>query len=76
LVEEQSLKFLIEKQILCVQLGAVHKGRHRQGEEVVQCGHFVDKGEGFFRCGRPHFLAQKTSDFSKCVVCPHGQGEG
>jgi len=30
---------------------------------------------GFFRCGRPHFLAQKTSDFSKFMVCSHEQGE-
>jgi len=29
---------------------------------------------GFFRCGRPHILMQKTSDFSKFMVCPHGQG--
>jgi len=35
---------------------------------VVQCG----QGE-FFRCGRPRFLEQKTSLFSKYVVCPHGQ---
>jgi len=31
------------------------------GEGVVQCGNFLDKG-------RPHFLAQKTSDFSKFMV--------
>jgi len=30
---------------------------------------------GFFKCGRPHFLMQKTSDFSKFMVCPHGQGQ-
>jgi len=24
--------------------------------------------------GRPHFLVQKTSDFSKFMVCLHGQG--
>jgi len=30
-------------------------------------------GGGFFRCGRPHFLVQKGSDFSKFMVCPHGQ---
>jgi len=28
----------------------------------------------FFRCGRPHFLVQITSDFSKYMVCLHGQG--
>jgi len=56
-------------------LGAVHK-RPPQSEGFVQCGHFADKEEGgFFRCGRPHFLAQKASDFYKFIVCPHGQGE-
>jgi len=35
----------------------------------------ADKGRGvFFRCGRPHFLVQITSDFLKFMVCPHGQG--
>jgi len=43
---------------------------------VVQCGHFSDKGEGrFFRCGLKHFLVKKNSDFSKFMVCSHGQGE-
>jgi len=28
---------------------------------------------GIFRCGRPHFLVQKTSDFSKFMVCLHRQ---
>jgi len=28
----------------------------------------------FFGCGRPNFLAQKTSEFSKFMVCQHGQG--
>jgi len=37
----------------------------------IQCG---QGGEGFFRCGRPYFLLQKTSDFSKFMVCPHRQG--
>jgi len=33
------------------------------------------RGEwGFFRRGRLHFLEQKTLDFSKFLVCPHGQG--
>jgi len=34
---------------------------------VVQCGHFADNG-----C--PHLLVQKTPDFSKFMVCPHGEG--
>jgi len=39
-------------------------------EEFVQCEHFSDKGEGVFRrYGRPPF-----KDFSKFMVCPHGQG--
>jgi len=29
--------------------------------------------ERLFRCGRPHILVQNTSDFSKFMVCPHGQ---
>jgi len=54
---------------------AVHSGRpHSRGRRFVQCGHFMKKGEGIFRCGRPHLLMQKTSDFSKFMVCPHGQG--
>jgi len=28
----------------------------------------------FLGCGRPPFLVQKTSDFSKFMVCPHGPG--
>jgi len=66
------------KSIYKLKLGAVHKERPQlEAEEVVQCGHFADKGKGFFRCLRPHFLAQKTWDFSKFMVCPqtpHWQG--
>jgi len=29
---------------------------------------------GFFRYRRPHFFVQKTREFSKFMVCPHGQG--
>jgi len=36
---------------------------------VVLCGHFSDKGGG-----SPHFLVQKTPDFSKFMMCLHGQG--
>jgi len=28
----------------------------------------------FISCGRPHLLVKKTSDVSKFMVCPHGQG--
>jgi len=31
------------------------------------------KGGWFFICGRPNFLVQKTSEFSKFLVCPHRQ---
>jgi len=44
-------------------MGTVHKIRAVEGEGSVQYGHFSDKEEGFFKCGRPHFLVQKTSDF-------------
>jgi len=41
----------------------------------VHFGNFAYKGRGdFFRCGRPHFLEQKTLDVLKFMVCPHGQG--
>jgi len=46
----------------------------RSQGEFVQCGHFSDKGS-FFKCERPHFLVQKSSNFSKFMVCPHGQRE-
>jgi len=36
-------------------------------------GLYNKKGE-FFRCECPHLLVQKTLDFSKFMVCPHGQG--
>jgi len=41
------------------------------------CLVFFEQGieEKFFRCGRPHFLVQKTSDLLKFMVCPHGQVE-
>jgi len=29
---------------------------------------------GFFRCGCPYLLVQKTLDFSKSMVCSHVQG--
>jgi len=32
------------------------------------------QGQGVFWCGGLHFLKQKTSDFSKFMVCPHRQG--
>jgi len=56
-----------------VKLGAVHKGRPQSGRFVL-CGYFSDKWGGCFRCGRPHYFSHITSDFSKFIVCPHGQG--
>jgi len=55
-------------------LGTVNKRRLQLGgKEFVQ---FCGQGERrFFRCGRPHFFAQKTLDFSKFMVRPHGRGE-
>jgi len=31
-------------------------------------------GEGVSDADRPHFLMQKTANFLKFMVCPHGQG--
>jgi len=48
-----------------------------RGEGVCPVRTFFGQGgKGLFRCGRPHFLVQKpkTSDFSKFIVFPHGQG--
>jgi len=52
-------------------LGAVRNRRSQSGEGGLSS---ADKG-GFFRCGRPHVLVQKTSDFLKFMVCPHRQGK-
>jgi len=46
---------------------------HREGPSIKDvCSQGMEGG--LFRCGRPHFLMQKTADFSKFYVCPHGQG--
>jgi len=50
---------------------AVHKRRPQS--EGGSLSSADKKGGGFFWCGRPHFLVQKNSDFSKFMVCPHGQ---
>jgi len=53
--------------------GSSIKDVRTQGKErFVQCGNFADK-EGFLQMRMSHFLAKKTSDFSKFMVCPHGQ---
>jgi len=33
-----------------------------------------EQGEEVIQMWTPHFLAQKNSNFSKFMVCPHGQG--
>jgi len=59
---------------LAPKLGAVHKDVRSQKEGRLSS---ADKGwRVFFRCERPRFLAQKTPDFSKFMVCPHRQGGG
>jgi len=45
---------------------SVHKRRPQSGEKVCSVRTFCGQG-GFFRCRRPHFFVQKTSDFSKFV---------
>jgi len=57
-----------------------HKGvsieddRNQGRGKLVKCGHFACKGEReLFRCGRPHFLVQKTWIF-EILMCPHGLG--
>jgi len=36
----------------------------------------ANKGEGFFRCGRPHFFGAKTSDFSKFMMSARTRRKG
>jgi len=35
---------------------------------------FGQGGSGILQMRTPHFLVQKRSNFSKFLVCPHGQG--
>jgi len=42
------------------------------GKEICQVR---TRERGFFRCVRPHYLARKSPDFSKFIVCLHRQGE-
>jgi len=53
-------------------LGAVHKRRPQSGR-FVQCGHFADKGNS---TDVRTYLYIKTSNFSKFILCPHGQRGG
>jgi len=52
-------------------LGTSIKDVRSQGGCPVRT--FFGKGE-FFGCGHSHFLVQKNPDYSKFLVCPHGQG--
>jgi len=55
-------------------LSYVHKECPQSGR-ICPERTFCRQGEGFFWCKRPHFLVQKLLDFSKLMVCPHGQGK-
>jgi len=60
-----------------ISLGAIYKIHPQSGGEGLSSAdiYFVDKGRGgFFSCVRPHFLMQKSTGFSKFMVCPHEQG--
>jgi len=48
--------------------------RSQWGGELSSADILRIRGEGVFKCGRSHFLVQKTSDFLKFMVYPHGQG--
>jgi len=50
----------------------VHK-RRPQSRGLSSADIFRTRGRGFIRSGRPHFLAQKASDFSKLMVCLYEQ---
>jgi len=63
---------ILRKSRLHFALGAVHK-RCPQSGEVCPVRTFCVQG-GFLKCGRPHFLVQKASDFSNYMVCPQEQG--
>jgi len=46
-----------------------------RSQGFVQCGHFADKGGGkVLQMRTSARFGTKTSDFSKFMVCPHGQG--
>jgi len=49
---------------------------HGEGGFISVVDIFRAREGEFFKCGLPHFLARKTSDFSKFMECSHGQGGG
>jgi len=54
-------------------LGAVHKGLPKSGEGGCPVRTFYGQ-RGFFRCGRPHFFAQKPRIFEIYSVSTKGEG--
>jgi len=58
--------------------GTVHKRHSQSGKRsIVQCKPFSDKGEGeVLQMRTSALLGAKNPDFSKFMVCPHGQGVG
>jgi len=59
----------------CSNKGPSIKNVRSQGGGGLLSSADILRTRGFIKCGRPHFLAQKTSNFSELMVCPHGQGE-
>jgi len=57
---------------LCID-GLLIKDVRNQGSGVCPVRTFCGQARGFFKCRRPHFLVQITSDFSKSIVFPYGQ---
>jgi len=54
---------------------SIKDARTQEGLSSVDIFRTKEKGWGLQMrsCGRPHFLAQKTSDFFEIGVCLHGQ---
>jgi len=56
-------------------LRAVHNRRPQPGGGSLATADIL-RTKGFFSCECSQFLEQQTSDFSKFMVCPHGQEGG
>jgi len=56
--------------------GAIHKRRPKSRWEGGLTMQTFYGQRRFFRCGCLDFLVQKISDFSKFMVCAHGQVGG
>jgi len=66
---------------ITVLLGSVHKRRPQSRGICPVRTFFGQGGRGFFKCGRPYFLVQKTSHFGAknilnlwCVRTDRGRG--